>query len=418
MQIRNLQSFILEKNTMSENREMILLNEALDIVEQKLADISLPIETVPVRQAYGRIIVEDQTARLDLPAFSKSAMDGYAILDGDKHQEYRLIETVPAGKTPSKRLEPGTAIKVMTGAPVPEGAGQVIMVEQTREADGKVSIVSHSEETHICRKGEDIKRGDLVLKARALLGPLEIANLISVGITEIKVAKTVRIAILSTGNEIVDSPENIIPGKIMNSNGPMLEALCRKHSLDVTVNTIVKDDKDATVSAIGTALNDSDIVVLSGGVSVGDFDYVAEAIKLSGLDLHFNRLAVKPGKPMTFASSGGKAAFGLPGNPVAVFLMFHLFVLYAARLIEGIKTKARYVTLPLAGDFHRRKAERMAFLPCHLKPDGSLLPVEYHGTAHLLALMDCDGFFTVPIGETYIHAGQEVSFLSIKDGFQ
>jgi molybdopterin molybdotransferase len=98
--------------------------------------------------------------------------------------------------------------------------------------------------------------------------------------------------------------------------------------------------------------------------------------------------------------------------------MFHLFVLYAARLIAGIRTKARYVTLPLADDFHRRKSERMAFLPCRLKPDGSLVPVDYHGTAHLLALMDCDGFFTVPIGETDIHAGQEVSFLSIKDGFQ
>jgi molybdopterin molybdotransferase len=306
----------------------------------------------------------------------------------------------------------------MTGAPVPEGAGQVIMVEQTRESDGKISIISHSEETHICRKGEDVKRGDLVLKALAVLGPVEIAGLISVGITEIKVTRKVNIAILCTGNEIVDSPDNIVSGKIMNSNGPMLEALCRKYSLDVTVNTIVKDDRDATVSAIKAALSDSDIVVLSGGVSVGDFDYVAEAINLAGLDLHFNRLAVKPGKPMTFASSGKKVAFGLPGNPVAVFLMFHLFVLYAARLIAGLRTKAHYVTLPLAGDFHRRKAGRMAFLPCRLKSDGSLLPVDYHGTAHLLALMDCDGFFTVPIGETDIRAGQEVSFVSIKDGFQ
>jgi molybdopterin molybdotransferase len=403
---------------MSDKGEKILLAEALSIVEQKLADITLPIETIPVRQAYGRIIVEDQKACFDLPVFNKSAMDGYAVLAGDHRQKYRLIEIVPAGKTPTQKLEPGTAIKVMTGAPVPEGTGQVIMVEQTREADGKVSIISHSEETHICRKGEDINRGDLALKAPAVLGPLEIASLISVGITEIKVAKTVRIAILSTGNEIVDSPENIIPGKIMNSNGPMLEALCQRYSLEVTINTIVKDDRDATVSAIRTALDNSDIVVLSGGVSVGDYDYVAEAISLAGLNVHFNRVAVKPGKPMTFASAGKKAIFGLPGNPVAVFLMFHLFVLYAARLIAGVKNRARYFSLPLASDFHRRKAERMAFLPCQLKPDASLIPVEYHGTAHLLALMDCDGFFTVPIGETDIYAGQEVSFLSIKDSFQ
>ncbi len=404
---------------MSKKGEMISLTEALGIVEQELAGSTiLPIETVSVRQAQGRIISENQTALLDLPAFNKSAMDGYAILDGDYRQEYRLIETVPAGKTPTQKLEPGTTTKVMTGAPVPEGTGQVIMVEQTCEADGKVRVISHSEDTHICQRGEDIKQGDIVLKAPKMLGPLEIANLISVGITEVKVFAPVRIAILTTGNEIADSPNNLASGQIMNSNGPMLEALCRKYSLEITANTIVKDDRDATVSAISTALKNSDITVLSGGVSVGDYDYVAKAIKLAGLKLHFNRLAVKPGKPMTFASADKKAVFGLPGNPVAVFLMFHLFVLHASRLITGIKHKVRYVTLPLAKDFCRRKAERMAFQPCNLTQDGLLKQFEYHGSAHLLALVNCDGFFIVPKGQTSITAGQKVRFLSIKDSFQ
>lgn len=165
---------------------------------------------------------------------------------------------------------------------------------------------------------------------------------------------------------------------------------------EITSNTIVRDDRDSTVSAISAALNNLDIVVLSGGVSVDDYDYVAEAINMAGLNLHFNSVAIKPGKPMTFASSADKVVFGLPGNPVAVFLMFHLFVLYAARLMAGIKTKMWYVTLPLASDFCRRKTERMVFFPCQLTPDGLLKAIEYHGTVHLCALLDCDGFFVIP----------------------
>ena len=133
--------------------------------------------------------------------------------------------------------------------------------------------------------------------------------------------------------------------------------------------------------------------------------------------MHFNRIAVKPGKPMTFASLKEKVVFGLPGNPVAVFLMFHIFVLYAARLMMGIKTGVRYINLPLAGDFHRRNAERMAFLPCKWTSDGLLEQIEYHGTAHLRALLDCDGFFVVPKDVTEIKSKETVKFLSIKDSF-
>ena len=225
-------------------------------------------------------------------------------------------------------------------------------------------------------------------------------------------------AILVTGNEIVDSPEELGPGKIMNSNGPMLECLCRKYSLETATSTIVADNRDATISALREALNSADIVVLSGGVSVGDFDFVADAMKQVGLKLHFNRLAIKPGKPMTFASGANGVAFGLPGNPVAVYLMFHLFVLYAARVMVGKKHKPRFVKLPLAQDYQRRRAERMAYLPCELTRDGLLEPITYHGSAHLQALRDSDGFFIVRKGVTKISAGQKVDFLIFKESFQ
>ena len=287
---------------MFENSEMISLAEALDIVERKMSGIALPAEIVSVRQALGRVIIEDQTARIDVPPFNKSAMDGYAIGAGDELEEYTVIETVPAGCVSKKKLASGTAIKVMTGAPVPDGTAKVITIEQTRLSDGKVYILSHKEKNNICPKGQDIRAGDIILSAPSALGPLEIANLIAVGITSVKVTRPVSVAILATGDEIANTPENLEPGKIMNSNGPMLECLCKKYSLVIVLNRIVPDNRDTIASALHEALEQADIIILSGGVSVGDYDYVTDAINHLGLNLHFNRIAVKPGKHMIFAS--------------------------------------------------------------------------------------------------------------------
>jgi molybdopterin molybdotransferase len=239
-----------------------------------------------------------------------------------------------------------------------------------------------------------------------------------VGITRVNVARRVRIGIISSGNEIVDSPDELTEGKIMNANGPVLAALCQHYGLQVVGEQIVPDTLDRTVFVLTEMLAKADIAVLSGGVSVGQFDFVAEAMKQAGLTIHFDRLAVKPGKPMTFASSDdGKAVMGLPGNPVAVYLMFYLFVLYAARLLSGRKTELTFTSLRLGFDFHRRKADRMAFLPCRLQSDGSLEKVDYHGTAHLMALSASDGFFVVPGATTQISAGECVDFINFGKEF-
>ena len=403
---------------MSKREELLPLSKALDIVRQQLADKMLGSETIPLRQALGRSVVEDQVSRLDIPAFDKSAMDGYAITADDERDEYRVLETVAAGQVPVSKLTPGTAVKVMTGATVPEGAGKVVMVEQTRMVGDKVRILSHAGSVNICKKGEDVRRGDVILKAPAVLGPAETANLISAGITKVTVSVPCRLAILATGDEIVDNPDSLGPGKIINCNGPMLADLARKYSMEVTCNKIVRDNLDVTIKALADAVSQADIVVLSGGVSVGDFDFVTEAIKQLGLEIHFNRLAIKPGKPMTFACGEKAVVFGLPGNPVAVFLMFHLFVLYAVRLLSGHERKLNFVKLPLAGDFHRRQAGRMAFLPCRLTQDGTLQSIEYHGTAHLLALSSGDGFFVVPKGVTDVSAGERLDYLALKGSFE
>ncbi len=400
---------------MSDKGSMIPLAEALAKVDETLGPLELSRERIAVTEADGRVLVEDQYSRLDLPAFDKSAMDGYALLQGDERESYRLLETVAAGSVPTRRLQPGTATRVMTGAPVPEGTGRVVMQEYTSTSDGIVRVEDTADRSlNICRKGEDVRAGDRVLRAPILLGPLHLANLIGCGITEVEVARRLRAAVLCTGDEIVDAPELLGPGKIMNSNGPLLGALCRRHQLRVTINRQVPDDFSATVAALEQALREADIVIVSGGVSVGDYDFVGEALLSAGLTRHFDRVATKPGKPMTFASAPGKAVFGLPGNPVSVYVAFHLYVVRAAGLMTGCQAQARHIQLPLGAPFSRRKAERLEYVPCRVSAEGFLRQVEFHGSAHLLALAEADGLFAVPRGVTELAAGEKVAFMPLR----
>jgi molybdopterin molybdotransferase len=395
---------------MNKNDPMIPLHQAFALLDETLQGFRLPTETIPVQEALGRVANADQKSRLDLPPFDKSAMDGYAILPGDERDEYRLIETVAAGKLGAQKLIEGTIVKVMTGAAVPAGTGRVIMQEHTEEHQDRVKVHRHGGPSHICKRAEDVKTGEVILKAGTRIGALEIANLISSGITKIEVSRTPRLSIISTGDEIVDDPGLIGPGKIMNSNGPMLAALARRHGLPVIGRRVLRDDEETTRRGIRAALEEADIVVLTGGVSVGQFDYVLGSLSDAGLQVRFSRVAVKPGKPTVFSWSDGKCAFGLPGNPVSAYLMFHLFVLRAAAHITGAQPPLREIRLRLSHDFSRRKIERLEFVPARLDQAGTVSAVEFHGSAHLAAVLSADGFFQSPVGVAKMKGGDEVVF--------
>ena len=401
---------------MDKDSPMISLAEAFETMDRTLGARTLGGIHVPVEDAVGRTLRADQRSRLDLPPFNKSAMDGYAVLAGDDRPEYRVLEVVPAGQLPTARLEPGTAVKVMTGAAVPQGAGRVIMIEKTEAHGDVVRITRPPGKPNICIEGEDIRRGQRVLPAGTTLGPLDVANLVSCGITEVEVARAVRLAILCTGDEIVDSPRDISPGKIMNSNGPLLRALALRDAMEVVVCRQVGDDRGETAAAMRSALAEADVIAVSGGVSMGDFDFVLDALRDAGLDVHFCRVAVKPGKPTTFAGRPGKAAIGLPGNPVSVFLGYHLWVLRAAALMSGSSGGLREFRLPIGFDFRRRETDRCAYVACRLGPTGGIERIESHGSAHLLSLSKADGFFRVPEGVAELSAGEEVTFAAIPGG--
>ncbi len=391
---------------------MISLKEALDHINTN-TNLSLEPETIPASQSLGRILAEDHVSKLDLPPFDKSAMDGYAILADDIHNQYQLIETIPAGSVGTKTLLPKTTVKVMTGAPIPRGTGRVVMKEDTRQNEDMVEIYKHDGPNNVCRQGEDMRVGDLILPTGTHLSPLDIANLISCGIVEVVAWRRPKIAILSTGDEIVDTFEDITPGKIMNSNGPMLAALCAGHGFDPICQTTLRDNLEQTVSAVKNALHTADIVLLSGGVSEGEFDYVLKSFSLAGLEVHFSRIAVKPGKPTVFASDGNKLAFGLPGNPVSSFLMFHLFVLSAVAKATSAPSPIRQISLRLSSSFHRNRTERLEFVPCRIRKDATLEAFEYHGSAHLHAVTKADGFFMVPQGIAEIKAGDNITFMPL-----
>lgn len=392
--------------------EMISLSKAFELVDSQLAASVISVEQVKVCDALGRVLAVDQVSKLQLPPFNKSAMDGYAVCGGDDRDEYKVLEFVPAGSVPTTALTKGCATKVMTGAAVPDSAGKVVMVEFTEEKDGVVKVFEHSSHSNICLKGEDVNVGDTILYAPVRIGALEVANLISCGVETVEVFRPVRVSVISTGDEIVDSFDKITPGKIMNCNGPMLSNLCKQNGLHVVECVTVGDDLAETGEVISKAVDESDIVVLSGGVSMGDLDFVDTAMRDIGLEVHYNRVAVKPGKPMTYATKDKKAIFGLPGNPVSVYLMFHIFVMRAVKVMLSMNSEIEFISYELAETYKRKKKDRAQFVPCKITKDGKLKPVRYHGSAHLIALMQSDGFFFVEKGVSEIAAGERVRFMS------
>jgi len=394
---------------------MISLEEALHNVDAQLASRRVPTETVDVVNAAGRILASDATSRLDLPPFDKSAVDGYAIVDDDSCAEYRLVGSVAAGQTCKHALEPGTTVKVMTGAPVPKETGKVIMLERAAERDGFVRFDSIDGPANVVMAAEYVAAGKTILNSGSKIGSLEAANLIGCGVCEVRVARRVRVAIVSTGDELAGSLAELSPGKIINTNGPLLIGLAERNHLAVTFAATIADDKAALTAAAKQALAGADIVVLSGGVSAGEYDFVPDVITGCGLTIHFSNVAAKPGKPTVFATSDDKIIFGLPGNPVAVYVMFHLFVLRAAMLISGSSYEPLRFEVALARDFHRRAAGRTEFFPCRVH-GGRLEPAAYHGSGDLAGLIGADGFMVIPQGVNDVPAGDAVSFVILDPG--
>ena len=404
---------------------MITADEALALVMARVK--RLPPETVGVEEAAGRVLAGDVTADEDLPPFDNSAMDGYAVRAADlagaseaSPVELAARETIRAGDFPKASVGAGEAARIMTGAPVPPGADSVVMVERTRPGGpGRVAFL-HAPRLgdHIRRAGEDVKRGTKVLSDGASLRPYEVALLAGQGRTGVEVTRRPRIAVMATGDELAPAGGPLAPGMIRNSNGPALVSALRRRGLAVTDGGIVPDDREAIRRKIDELLSAADVLVVSGGVSVGDFDFCKAALEDAGVSEVFWKVAIKPGKPLFFGMKGDKLVFGLPGNPVSVLVCLDEFVRPALEALEGKKGghSGFHLTGTVVNDYPK-ETDRRRYLFCEVTREGASFLVRVirpQGAAMVGMACKANALAVHPAGGPPLHKGDTVEFRWLK----
>jgi molybdopterin molybdotransferase len=386
---------------------MISLEQALEIAFSKV--LLMGTERADFLHSSGRILAEDVFADADMPPFNKSAMDGFACGHKDLGKELAVLEVIPAGQSPKHTIEAGQCSKIMTGAQVPEGADTVFMVEYSEViGSDKVRFTGSKTNSNICLKGEDLKKGDLVLRSGTMIKPQHIAMFATVGCISPLVYQNPQIGIISTGSELVGPDRNPTSSQIRNSNGPQLFAQAAKYAFLAKSYGIVPDDKKLILKFIEKSVQENDVTILSGGVSVGDFDFVPEIIQKLGFEIHFSKINIKPGMHTIFASKGNKYIIGLPGNPVSSFIQFEVFVLPFLRKLMNYTQPEIRISLPMNCDFTRKKSDRDECLPVQITLNNKVEMINYHGSAHIHAYHQAFGFITIPAGITEIKKGEIV----------
>ena len=390
---------------------MIRFDKAFEIVMSCVERVEN--ENVALSQANGRILYKDIISDRDMPPFDKSAMDGYACKSSDLDTPLRIIETIPAGYKPKKIVSQGECSKIMTGAIVPQGADCVVMVEHTKEENELIHIEKKTGLSNICYKGEDVKQGDKVLSAGTQLTPAEIAVLASVGCDPVPVARRPVIGVLATGSELVEPFQKPSSVQIRNSNSYQLCAQIERAGCLARYFGIAEDTPEHIDRMLKEALDGSDVVLLSGGVSMGDFDFVPDILQRNGVDLKFEKVAIKPGKPTVFGIKGGKYFFGMPGNPVSTFILFEMLVRPFLLTLMGGQDCHTILRAKMKETIQRKKAQRLEFIPIRLSNNGFVEYLEYHGSAHIHAYVKANGIIAFPIGVNELLAGTEVEVILI-----
>ena len=397
---------------------MIPLDEARAYVLSKCAPLTTA--TVPIDDARGLLIAQDIAAVGPIPPFDNTAMDGFAIRSADLADApvtLEMIGTVAAGAAPDMTVEPGQAVRIMTGAPIPPGADAVIMVELTNMADD-LSTVEVQEAVpvgnHIRPTGDDVAAGDVVFTAGTELSPAHLGVCASIGVYEVMAYRRPRIGVISTGDELVDEPRPLEMGQIHDSNRHTLLALVNAMGADGVDLGLIVDDEDQIRSAMSAAAEQCDAVITSGGVSMGDFDYVKKVLTEIG-DMRWMQVAIKPAKPLAFGTVGDTPIFGLPGNPVSSMVSFELFARPGIRAMMGHQDPVIPPVRGVAGaDLHRRPDGKTHFARVHadMQPDGrySASFSGGQGSHQLSAMAAANALAVVPDGDG-VSAGGEVDLI-------
>jgi molybdopterin molybdotransferase len=391
---------------------MISQNEAHETMLARARNLGS--EPVGLDEALNRVLAEDVRSDMDMPPFIKAAMDGYACRRDDLSGDLQVVDVLKAGEVPRKSIGPGECAKIMTGGMVPEGADCVIMVELTEELEGEtVRFTAESTRDNVCQKGEDIQVGEVVLCAGTQLKPQHIAMLASVGCVRPQVGRKPRVGIIATGDELVEPDVKPDISQIRTSNSHQLVAQVLASDCLPTYYGIAMDTEESLDATLKKAMAECDVVLLSGGVSMGDFDLVPGIMKANGLTILFDEIAIQPGKPTTFAVSDDTWCVGLPGNPVATFTQFELLVKPFLYRLMGLEYRPANLRLPMAQTHTRQRAGRESWFPAKITDDGTVVPCEFHGSAHVDSLCEADCLGNMSPGVATLAKGSLVTIRTL-----
>ncbi|MDT4953078.1 MAG: molybdopterin molybdotransferase [Acidobacteriota bacterium] len=393
---------------------MITVAEAIRIIKEQTQ--SLPVERVALADALGRVLAEDIVADSDLPPFDRAQMDGYAVRSADTENvpaRLRVVGESAAGSGWHESMKPGEAVRIMTGAPVPVGADSVQKVEVTSESDGVVEIAETTGPGQfIVRRATEIRAGETVLLAGDEVNAAMMAALASFGYTEVKVGGRPKVAVLATGTELVAVGDKPAADQIRDSNSYSLGAYARLAGAVVERLPLAGDDPELLQREIRNAAARSDALILSGGVSMGVYDFTKLALHALDAEIFFERVSLRPGKPTVFARLGKTLIFGLPGNPVSVSVTFNLFARTALRAMQGCKDAAMKEEWAVLARGVKGAMERASYLPAQLQTndEGLLLaqPLKWGGSSDFVAFARATALVIVPEGVRTLDAGTKV----------
>ena len=400
---------------------MIPVSEAIQIVLRHSA--KLGVESVALGDAMGRVLAEDIVADSDLPPFDRAQMDGYAVRAADVANtpaRLRIVGESAAGAGWHHEMKTGEAVRIMTGAPVPIGADAVQQVELTREIDGgsQVEILESVEAGRsIVKRAAEIKAGETVLRAGEDINAAMIATLASFGYAQVKVGRRPRVAVMATGSELVDVHKKPGPDQIRDSNNYTIAAYASLAGATVERWPLAGDDTAELKKQIKQAVETSDVLITSGGVSMGVYDFMKPALKELGAEIFFERVALRPGKPTVFARLGTTLIFGLPGNPVSVAATFNLFARAALRKMQGAKQPGLIEETAVLARAVKGSADRESYLPAILRTDeqGTLLaePLKWGGSSDFVAFARATALVSVAAGVGVLEAGSVVKIVRL-----
>jgi molybdenum cofactor synthesis domain-containing protein len=400
---------------------MIPVAEAIHIIKDQAE--RLPPETVALEDALARVLAEEVIADSDLPPFDRAQMDGYALRAADTLSvpvRLRIVGEAAAGRGWHEQLKAGEAVRIMTGAPVPEGADSVQKIEVTNESanDGTVEIAEATRPGQfIVKRASEIKAGAGVLHAGETINAAMLAALASFGYARVRVGARPRVAVLATGTELVPVNDRPGPDQIRDSNSFSLGAYAELAGARVERLPLVGDDPLLLQREIEAAAARSDALILSGGVSMGVYDFTKTALRALGAEIFFERVRLRPGKPTVFARLGRTLVFGLPGNPVSVSVTFNLFARTALRAMQGCTEPAMIEEWALLSRGVKGSTERASYLPAQLRTnrDGQLLaePLRWGGSSDFVAFARAAALLIVPEGVKALEGGTRVRFVRL-----